>query len=150
MRIADVLAHKGSGLVTILPTDTIDIAARVMAAKNIGALVVLDYHDRLSGLLTERDIGPALADRGPSALALTVADLMTPKVTTCTKQDTIKAVMAMMPLHRFRHVPVVDDAGHLQGIVSIGDIVKHRLEERDSELAILRDINIVHAQEAGA
>src|SRR5947209_8356883 len=113
MSIADVLAHKGSGLVTILPTDTIAVAARVMAAKNIGALVVRDYHDRLAGIVTERDIVHALADRGPAALTLTVADLMTPKVSTCSTHDTVKSVMALMSLHRFRHVPVLDDAGHL-------------------------------------
>jgi CBS domain-containing protein len=134
MLISHVMKQKGSELVTILPSESILVAAGVLAARRIGALV--------AGILSERDIVRAIGDHGEEALQRTVADLMTAEVSTCTPSDTVKDILAMMTLKRFRHVPVVDN-GNLIGIVSIGDIVKSRMVEKDQEVAVLRDLQLV-------
>jgi CBS domain-containing protein len=104
--------------------------------------VVRNRQGKLAGILSERDIVRAIGDHGEEALQRTVADLMTAEVSTCTPSDTVKDILAMMTLKRFRHVPVVDN-GNLIGIVSIGDIVKSRMVEKDQEVAVLRDLQLV-------
>jgi CBS domain-containing protein len=142
MLISHVMKQKGSELVTILPSESILVAAGVLAARRIGALVVRNRQGKLAGILSERDIVRAIGDHGEEALQRTVADLMTAEVSTCTPSDTVKDILAMMTLKRFRHVPVVDN-GNLIGIVSIGDIVKSRRVEKDQEVAVLRDLQLV-------
>lgn len=142
MQIADILHHKGSEIVTILPTETIEAAAKKLATKRIGALVVKDRIGRLTGMLSERDIVTALAGNGPSALAMKVEDVMTREVVTCKPTDAVRELMALITIRRIRHVPVVDD-GRMVGVVSIGDVLKSRLDEKEQEVAILRDLTLV-------
>ena len=144
MLISNVLTRKGSDLVTILPSDTLQVAARVLDAKRIGALVVRDRYGRLAGIISERDIVRAMADKGPSALEQPVSEYMTKEVKTLLPTDTIKTAMSVMTLRRIRHIPVLDSEGQLSGIVSIGDVVKSRTDERATEMAVLRDVTLVH------
>lgn len=144
MKIADILRQKGSSLITILPTDSIAVAARTLAENRVGALVVRDRRGQLAGILSERDIVRALAGHGAKVLEMRVADLMTREVITCRPSDPVRDIMARMTLRRIRHVPVVEE-GLLVGIVSIGDVLKSRLEEKSQEVAVLRDINLVKA-----
>jgi len=142
--VSDVLNHKGRTIVSILPSETLENAARLLTEKRIGAVVVLDRRGKLAGILSERDIVRAIADRGNAALAIRVEDMMTKEVSTCQPTDSVKEIMKMMTLRRHRHVPVVDSGGELVGVVSIGDAVKARLEEQASEVAVLRDLALPH------
>ena len=148
MLISDILAHKGSGLVTILPTDTMQVAARVLDANRIGALIVRDRWGRLTGIISERDIVRSLADKGPGILDQPVSEFMTTNVKTLSPTDKVKTAMSMMTMRRIRHIPVLDDESHLAGIVSIGDVVKSRMDEREQEVAVLRDVAKVHDEVA--
>ncbi len=138
--VADVLNHKGRTIVSILPSETIETAARLLTDKRIGAVVVRDRRGKLIGILSERDIVRAVALRGADAMEYTVEDLMTKSVKTCRPSDTVKDVMQTMTLRRHRHMPVCDDAGDLVGVVSIGDAVKARLDEQAHEVAVLKDL----------
>ena len=141
--IADVLGNKGHTIVSILPNDTLEGAARLLTDKRIGAVIVRDRRGKLVGILSERDIVRAIADRGEDALQDKVEDLMTKEVRTCTPKDSIKDLMQMMTTRRHRHVPVCNEVGDLVGIVSIGDVVKARLSEQAHEVAVLRDLTLV-------
>lgn len=143
--VSDLLKHKGHTIVSIVPSETLESAARLLTEKRIGAVVVLDRRGKLCGILSERDIVRAIADKGlAAALALRVEDMMTKEVRTCQPSDPVKDLMKMMTLRRHRHVPVVDASGELVGVVSIGDAVKARLDEQASEVAVLRDLNLSH------
>ena len=102
---------------------------RRMRQERIGAVVVSDDQTSIAGIISERGIMDALADRGVAVLGERVGSVMTGKVFTCSRQDRVSAVMALMTNRRIRHVPVVEHDGRLCGIVSIGDVVKHRLDE---------------------
>jgi len=141
--IADVLNRKGRAVVSILPSETIETAARMLTDKRIGAVVVRDRRGKLIGILSERDIVRAVAHRGADALEEKVEDMMTKAVKTCRPSDSVKDLMQMMTQRRHRHVPVCDDAGDLVGVVSIGDAVKARLDEQAHEVAVLRDLTLV-------
>lgn len=141
--IASVLGNKGHTIVSILPSDTVADAARLLTDKRIGALVVRDRRGKLVGILSERDIVRAVADHGEEALEDHVEDLMTKEVRTCKPTDSIKDLMQMMTMRRHRHVPVCNDMGELVGLVSIGDVVKARLDEQAHEVAVLRDLTLV-------
>lgn len=138
--VADVLNYKGRTIVSILPSETIETAARLLTDKRIGAVVVRDRRGKLIGILSERDIVRAVALRGADAMEYTVENLMTKSVKTCRPSDTVKDVMQTMTLRRHRHMPVCDDAGDLVGVVSIGDAVKARLDEQAHEVAVLKDL----------
>jgi CBS domain-containing protein len=143
--VSDLLKHKGHTIVSIAPSESLESAARLLTEKRIGAVVVLDRRGKLSGILSERDIVRAIADRGlTAALAMRVEDMMTKEVRTCQPSEPVKDLMKMMTLRRHRHVPVVDASGELVGVVSIGDAVKARLDEQASEVAVLRDLNLSH------
>jgi CBS domain-containing protein len=142
--VSDLLNHKGRTIISILPSETLENAARLLTEKRIGAVVVLDRRGKLAGILSERDIVRAIADRGNAALAMRVEDMMTKEVRTCQPSEPVKDLMKMMTLRRHRHVPVVDRGGDLVGVVSIGDAVKARLDEQASEVALLRDLNLSH------
>lgn len=140
MTIARLLARKGSGVTSVLAGDSVQTAVNLLATQRIGALVVRDRFNRLAGILSERDVVHGLREHGATVLGLKVEDLMTKDVLTCKPGDTVKNVMSMMTLHRVRHVPVMD-GDHLVGIVSIGDVVKFRLDEREHEVTVLQEIS---------
>jgi CBS domain-containing protein len=137
MTVRTILSLKGKNCVTIAPEATLAEAARVLSEKRIGAVVVTGAGERVAGILSERDIVRALAKHGADALAQTVASVMTREVVTCTADETIPALMQRMTAGRFRHVPVVEQ-GRLAGIVSIGDVVKHRIAEVERESQALK------------
>jgi len=141
MNVASILAAKGSRVATIRPTASVMQAVERFRAENIGALVVSDQEQSLLGLITERDVVTALADEGAKALTQPVERLMNRRPATCTPEDEVKAVMAVMTQRRLRHLPVLDD-GRLAGIVSIGDVVKNRLDDMAFETSVLRDAYI--------
>ncbi len=138
MNVREILSVKGSEVVTIDPNANLATAAKVMAERRIGALVVTGPEDRIVGILSERDIVTALAKCGIDALETKITKVMTRKITTCSLSDTISSIMESMTAGKFRHVPVVEQ-GRLAGIISIGDVVKHRLMEMENDQAALRD-----------
>jgi CBS domain-containing protein len=138
MTVSIILAGKGRDVVTIEPNATIADAARLLAERRIGAVVILGADHRIVGILSERDIVRALAESGRDALDRPVSEAMTRKVSTCHERETISAIMERMTVGKFRHIPVVDQ-GRLVGIVSIGDVVKHRLSEVERDSAAMRD-----------
>ena len=138
MTIKSILTHKGNNVVTIEATVNLATAARLLAERRIGAVVVAGLDRRVIGILSERDIVRALAEHGGAALELPVSQVMTRKVATCTEAETIVGIMERMTDGKFRHVPVVED-GRLVGIISIGDVVKYRIGEIEHESAALRD-----------
>jgi CBS domain-containing protein len=138
MQVRSILKAKGGRVVTARPETGIGDMARLLAENRIGAAVVVDAGGGVVGILSERDIVNALARHGQSAIAKSVADLMTRDVLHCTSDSTIGSVMATMTERRVRHLPVIDD-GLLVGIVSIGDVVKWRLDETEHEAEALRD-----------
>ena len=137
MNVNDILKAKGRDVATVAPDATVTDAVRLLHRRGIGALVVSADGNRLDGILSERDIVHALAAHGAAVLDRRVAELMTRRVVTCTPNDTIAELMGEMTRRRIRHLPVVD-RGRLAGLVSIGDVVKNRLEEMESETTSLR------------
>jgi CBS domain-containing protein len=138
MTVRAILDVKGSDVVTIEPAATIAPATTMLAERKIGALVVLGPERRVMGIISERDIVRVLAEHGGGVLDESVATVMTRKVVTCTRADTVGEIMERMTSGKFRHVPVIEDGG-LVGIISIGDVVKHRLHEMENESAALRE-----------
>jgi len=131
MRIADVLRNKGSAVATISPDTTVTELLAGMAQHNIGAMVVMGP-DGLVGIVSERDVVRELHKHGASVLSRPVSKIMTAKIATCTKNDTVDSLSVLMTKNRVRHVPVLDGK-QLIGIVSIGDVVKTRMEELEAE-----------------
>jgi CBS domain-containing protein len=138
MNVKNILSQKGADVLTLEPTATLADAMDILAKRRIGALVITGADHRIVGILSERDVVRAIAERGTDILQSTVAETMTRKVVTCTQNETIAEIMGRMTAGKFRHVPVVEQ-GRLIGIVSIGDIVKARLEELEQEHDALRD-----------
>jgi len=138
MRVAHVLAAKGADVEVVRPDAKVLLAVHRLRMANVGALVVTRDGVRVEGVLSERDIVRGLARHGADLLDMSVVAVMTRSVPLCSPDDTLTTVMAQMTRTRNRHVPVVED-GRLCGIVSIGDVVKHRLEEMELETSVLRD-----------
>jgi CBS domain-containing protein len=138
MTVEHILAAKGRNVVTIEPERTLGEAARLLDEKRIGAVVVSDADHAVLGIFSERDIVKAVTRGGPTALDEPVSRHMTTKVITCTGRSAISELMELMTAQKFRHVPIIED-GRLNGIVSIGDIVKHRLAEIEAEHRALRE-----------
>jgi CBS domain-containing protein len=138
MTVRSILADKGREVISIEPGASLADAAKLLAEKRIGAALILGAGHRLVGIISERDIVQALALRGAAALDEPVSGTMTRNVETCNESETISSIMARMTAGKFRHVPVVDQS-RLVGIVSIGDVVKHRLQEMERESAAMRD-----------
>jgi CBS domain-containing protein len=138
MHVTQILHEKGREVVALSSEATLSEAARLLARKRIGALVVKDNHGTLVGILSERDVVRAVAEESVSALARPVGGYMTRAVATCTEADTVQDLMEMMTQGRFRHVPVLDGNNELCGLVSIGDVVKWHIEETAREAASLR------------
>ena len=137
MRVSDVLKSNRQTLATCIPEESIATLCTRMSSLNIGAFPVCDAHGALVGIISERDIVHALAHHGPSLLSLTVAEVMTRPVVTCEPTQSVGELMAEMTNRRIRHFPVVRN-GRLCGIVSIGDVVKNRLDEIEYEAKSLR------------
>jgi len=131
MRIADVLRGKGGAVVTISPDATVAELIAGLADHNIGAMVVVGP-DGVAGIVSERDVVRQMHTHGASVLSQPVHQIMTTMVSTCSKADTVDSLTLLMTENRVRHVPVLED-GKLIGIVSIGDVVKTRMQELESE-----------------
>ena len=144
MFISDVLRTKGHHVERIHPTDSVEVAIRKLAEHRIGALVVEDRWMKPVGIFSERDFINAAARDGAAVLGFQVQQLMSTPMLTCRLSDRIDAVLATMTMARIRHLPVVEDS-ELKGIVSIGDLVKHRLDEKELEASVLRDIQRMRA-----
>lgn len=143
MTIRNILDHKGGKVVTLLPDTTVMVAAHRLRLDRIGAVVITAADGRVQGILSERDIVHGLAEHGVDAVNLPVSALMTRNVHTCGLEADIREVMRLMTQHRVRHVPVVDN-DRLAGIVSIGDVVKSRVEAMEMEANVLHDYFVAH------
>lgn len=137
MLIEHILAAKGREVVTVRPSDAVARAVTTLRRHGIGALIVSDDEGAtVAGILSERDIVRALADHGPGALERPVADVMTVEVLSCGPEASTDELMGVMTERRIRHIPVMAD-GRLVGVVSIGDVVKHRVGELSEEARTL-------------
>jgi CBS domain-containing protein len=137
MNVETILRTKGSAVATIRPDQTVGAAVKELISRNVGALVVSEDGETVDGIISERDLVHGLADHGAGLLSLKVAEMMTQRVVTCELSDTVDQLMAEMTNRRIRHFPVVQD-GRLRGIVSIGDVVKNRLDEVEFEARSMR------------
>ena len=137
MFVSDILSQKGGLVYTITPGTSVAQAAAQLSTRRIGALVVLDADDEVMGIVSERDLVRAMADYGHLSLGRDVAEIMTRDVQTCDPDASIDEVMTIMSRGRCRHLPVVRH-GELYGLVSIGDVVKARIEEAVHETEALR------------
>ena len=141
MKVSVILQKKGSmEVATIDPAVTTSDAVRELSRRRIGALVVTSATGDIAGILSERDIVRRLGEEGPGVLARPVSDIMTTTVQTCTADDTAFDLLGRMTQGRFRHMPVMDAEGRMAGILSIGDVVKARLEEIEAENAAMADM----------
>ena len=138
MTVKAILSGKGSEVFSIQPTATVETAVKMLARHRIGALLVFGPDRRVIGILSERDIVRAFAEQGADVLSKPLAQVMTRKVVTCSQTETVGTIMERMTTGKFRHVPVVEQ-DQVVGIISIGDVVKHRLHEMEQEAAALRD-----------
>jgi CBS domain-containing protein len=143
MKVEGILRSKGTNVVTANPSATVASIVQRLHQERIGAIVVTE-NGRVLGMISERDVVRGLADHGPAILDRQVADLMTRPVHSCSRDDSVKHLMSEMTRKRIRHLPVIDD-GVLCGIVSIGDVVKNRLDEVEMEANVLRDAYIARA-----
>lgn len=140
MSIADVLHDKGHDVVRVRTSDTVETAVRRLAEQRIGAVVVEDAWMKVAGIFSERDFVEAISRDGAGVLDRKVETLMSAPVVICRSTDRVEDAMAAMTNARIRHLPVIDN-GHLVGIVSIGDLVKHRLDEKALEADVLLDLS---------
>jgi CBS domain-containing protein len=141
MKVAEILKQKGQEVISVRPTESIATLSHRLRLARIGAMVVLGEGGALAGIISERDIVHGIAEHGARCLELTVADLMTRRAVTCAPEDSISRIATIMTESRIRHLPVVE-GGKPVGMVSVGDVVKHRLEEMSLEASVLRDIAI--------
>lgn len=141
MKVEELLETKGSQVIRVRPDIPLWGALGKFRSHEIGALVVSEMPGTIDGMLSERDVVAGLLRHGAGLLDLTVRDVMSDDVPLCAPDDTIATVMQIMTTRRTRHLPVVDDGGGLRGIVSIGDVVKARLDEADLENRVLRDLH---------
>ena len=138
MLVKHILREKGREIVAIAADATLSDAAQLLARKRIGAVIVHGEDGSLAGILSERDLVRAVSEESVAALARPVSAYMTRTVMTCSESDSIEDLMEMMTHRRFRHVPVMESE-RLVGIISIGDVVKTRIEETEREAATLRE-----------
>jgi CBS domain-containing protein len=138
MTVQAILARKGSDVLTIEPAVDLAAAVKILSERRIGALVVTGADRRVVGIISERDIVRTLGQRGAEAFSIQVSEVMTRRVVTCSTRDTVSEIMERMTAGKFRHVPVVEQ-DRLAGIISIGDVVKYRLEEMEHESEVLHD-----------
>lgn len=136
-KVSDVLRQKGDRVVTVTPQQTIADVVQQLVKNRIGATPVIDEQGRLVGIVSERDIIRGISDHAGALLGLSAEQIMTHEVRTCSPEDRLIDLMQVMTLQRFRHVPVVEN-GSVCGIISIGDVVKQRLEEVQCEVEDLQ------------
>ena len=141
MKVEGILRAKGHAVETTRPDTTVALAIRRLTSMGIGALVVSTDGERVEGVISERDIVRGLNEHGAKLLDMQVADVMSRWVPVCSSHESLRHVMAEMTRSRQRHLPVVDE-GKLRGLVSIGDVVKYRLDEMELETSVLRDLYI--------
>ncbi len=141
MKVAEILKQKGQDVISVRPTESVETFSHRLRLARIGAMVVLGEDGGMAGIISERDVVHGIAEYGAACLAKTVGDLMTTRVVTCTPEDSIARIARLMTENRIRHLPVVH-GGKVVGVVSVGDVVKHRLEEMSMEANVLRDIAI--------
>jgi CBS domain-containing protein len=141
MQVAEILRAKGNRVITMRPETPVSTVIHRFKLDRIGAVVISADGSHIDGLLSERDIVLGLIEHGAGLLQRRAADVMVREVATCAPADSIKQLMAKMTHGRIRHVPVVEN-GKLAGIVSIGDVVKYRLQEAELEATVLRDAYI--------
>lgn len=144
MSISDVLHSKGRLVVKVATSDTVETAVRRMAEHRIGAVMVEDQWMHPAGIFSERDFVNAVAEHGAQALNFPVERLMSTSLITCRPTDSVETALGAMTLAKIRHLPVVEN-DKLLGIVSIGDLVKHRMDEKELEANVLLDIARLHA-----
>ena len=138
MHVADILKRKGTAVITVRPDQSIQHWAQRLRAERVGAAIVSEDGARVDGIISERDVSHGLAVHGEAITNMTVADVMTKGVVTCSPDDTIAHIARVMTQRRIRHLPVTVGQ-KLAGIVSVGDVVKHRLDELELEANVLRD-----------
>jgi CBS domain-containing protein len=142
MQVANILKVKGHSTMTVHPSETVQAFATRLKLERVGAMPVSEDGKTLVGIISERDVAHGFAAHGSALVNMKVADLMTTGVVTCTPTDTIMHVARLMTRRRIRHLPVIEH-GQLVGLISIGDVLNHRLGEIELEADILRDIAIV-------
>jgi CBS domain-containing protein len=138
MTVKAILEQKGHDVLTLGPNEKLSTAVQILAERRIGALVVTNGDRKIVGILSERDIVRQIGREGAAALDRTVREVMTPKVSICNENHTVHEVMEIMTKGRFRHLPV-EKNGQLDGIVSIGDVVKRRIEDVEREADQIRE-----------
>jgi CBS domain-containing protein len=138
MKVEAILASKGREVFTVAAADSVTEVARVLAERRIGAVVIADAAGGIAGIMSERDVVRAIAADGAEALRRPASELMTREVVTARPEDTLDELSQRMTRGKFRHVPIVDD-DRLVGIVSIGDVVKYRIESIEAEASAMRD-----------
>ena len=134
MAVSHILGVKGRNVFTVRPTDTVEAIAKILGEKRIGAVVVTDESGRIAGIVSERDVVRQIAAEGAGVLKKPASSIMTSNVHSCQEGDSEQDLMTLMTARRIRHLPVVKD-GKLNGMISIGDVVKFRIEtiEREAE-----------------
>ncbi|MGY3616183.1 CBS domain-containing protein [Bradyrhizobium sp. USDA 10063] len=137
MTVRSILDSKGHHITSVPPGATLSDAIKTLGERKIGAVLVMD-EGRIEGILSERDIVRVLGERGARVLDEPVSEVMTRKVVSCRPSDTVAGIMEMMTLGKFRHLPVLEDS-RVVGLISIGDIVKRRVQEYEAEQEALRD-----------
>lgn len=138
MHVAAILKDKGRAVETVTAQATLMDVTKKLSSARIGAVVVIDGAGALVGIISERDIIRVVGTDGPAALEWPVSSVMTQSVMTCRESDSVDKLMSVMTERRFRHLPVVEK-GRLAGIISIGDVVKHRVAEVETEATFMRD-----------
>jgi CBS domain-containing protein len=137
MTVRSILDSKGHQVLSVEPDAKLATAIKILGEKKIGAVLVMSQ-GHMEGILSERDIVRVLSERGAAALEEPVSGVMTRKVVSCRQSDTVAGLMEMMTLGKFRHLPVVED-GKVVGLISIGDIVKRRVQEYEAEQEALQN-----------
>jgi CBS domain-containing protein len=137
MTVRSILDSKGHQVLSVEPDAKLAAAVKILGEKKIGAVLVMSQ-GRMEGILSERDIVRVLSERGAHVLEEPVNGVMTRKVVSCRQSDTVAGIMEMMTLGKFRHLPVVED-GKVVGLISIGDIVKRRVQEYETEQEALQN-----------
>ena len=141
MKVSDILQAKGHQVMTVRPSETIASLAHRLKLERVGAMIVSENGKTIDGIISERDVAHGLVEHGAELHELLVKDLMTKAVITCTLDDTVADIARTMTQRRIRHLPV-QTGGEVVGVVSVGDVVKHRLDEIEMEANVLRDYAI--------
>jgi CBS domain-containing protein len=139
MHIETILAVKGHAVSTVRPETRLAEVMRRMRDERIGALVISEDGSRIQGIISDRGVMHAIADHGVDVLERPVAEVMAKEVFTCSPQDRVGSIMRLMTDRRIRHIPVLNPDGTLHGLISIGDVVKHRLDEVQREAEAMRE-----------